>query len=173
MFHKNFLDLCRQGWLFGVLLLLLSACNTSSGPLRITDISVHPDPVIGQTATLHVEVMSTKDEPDITIWIELPPGVKLMSGNLMWEGSLSANQPQSHEVDICVLYEGDWRLDIGAYSILSTTSSYEDSEVLHIINSGDGVRVAYGADYHFTQPPGGMPLSYTPLPETPPKDICP
>lgn len=34
----------------------LTACE--SKPLEVTDISVHPDPVIGQTATLRVEIMS-------------------------------------------------------------------------------------------------------------------
>jgi hypothetical protein len=121
---------------WGLLALLLGACTQSQAPLRIKDISVMPDPVIGQTATLTVEFVSTNDELDVSFWIELPPGVKHMGGELTWEGSLTANQPQSHEISICVLYEGDWALDIGVWSQLSETSGYQDSEVLHIIASG-------------------------------------
>ena len=150
---------------------LLGGCMASTAPLQITNISVTPDPIIGQIATLRVEVISKYDEPNAAIIIDLPPGIKLMGGNPLWEGSLKANQPQTHEISICVLYEGNWRLDIETYSILSETSSYEDSEVLHIITSGDTAKAVYGKDYHFTQPPGGLPLSSTPLPP-PPTDIC-
>jgi hypothetical protein len=39
--------------------------------------------------TLRVEVMSTHDEPDTTIAVQLPEGVKLVEGNLLWQGSLN------------------------------------------------------------------------------------
>lgn len=155
------------------LLVLLSACSPPKFPLRIVDASISPDPVIGQTATLHVEVMSTKDEPDTTIQIDLPPGIKLMTGELLWEGSLTANQSQSHEIAICVLYEGDWRLNIETYSLIPPNSGYEDSETLHLITTADTVRIVPGGAYRITQPPGGMVAFPTPLPETPPADICP
>ena len=150
----------------------LTACETPPQfPLKITDISVRPDPLMGQTATLHVEVMSTRDEPDAAIIISLPPGVKLMRGELLWEGSLTANQPQTHEISLCVLYEGDWELNIETYSLLSESGSYEDSETLHLITTADRVRVVPGAAYRITQPPGGM-VHPTSVPQAPPADIC-
>ncbi len=157
--------------LFVILWLPAGCAVPPTAPLRITDISVAPEPVIGQTATLRVEVMSKYDEPDAAIAIYLPPGVKLMGGDILWEGSLKANQPQTHEISICVLYEGNWRLNIETYSRLSETSSYGDSEVLHIITSGNTAKAVYGKDYHFTQPPGGM-VHPTDVPKTPPADIC-
>jgi hypothetical protein len=150
-------------------ILVLSACTPPSFPIEITVITVSPDPIIGQVATLHVEVMSTEDEPDTTILIELPEGVKLMDGDLMWHGSLTANEVQAHEVSICVLYEGDWELWIEAHSQLSENSSYEDAETLHLQSTTESARVILGSNYHLTQPPGGFnmptPLSVTGSPE--------
>ena len=156
----------------GLILVILTACERPpEAPLQITDISVHPDPVIGQTATLRVEITSLDDEKDVTIIVTLPNGVKLMSGKLEWKGSLIAGQPQSHEFALCALYEGDWRLHISTYSTLTPTSSYGDSETFHLITSEDTVRVVLGKNYRITQPPEGMPTFPTALPP-PPTDIC-
>jgi hypothetical protein len=170
---KIFLSNRRQRWLFTLaLILLLSSACAPQAPLQITDISVTPDPLIGQTATLHIEVMSKFDEPEAAIIVDLPPGVKLMGGDLLWEGSLTANQPQSHEISLCVIYEGDWRLNIETYSIQAENSSYSDSETLHLITTRDTVRVVPGGAYRITQPPEGM-VHPTSVPETPPAEICP
>ena len=139
-----------------LVLFVLAACTPATAPLQITNISVTPDPVIGQTVTLRVEVMSRYDEPDAAIIIDLPPGVKLMDGELLWQGSLKANQPQTHEIAICVLYEGDWRLWIAAQSQVAENSFYGETETLHLITTGDTVRVVPGGAYRITQPPGGM-----------------
>ncbi|NUM44313.1 MAG: hypothetical protein HUU38_06360 [Anaerolineales bacterium] len=177
MFLKILFSFRRQHWMFGgfgLILCLLGACNTTQGPLKITDISVNPDPVIGKTATLHVDIMSSYDEPSTTLLIGLPPGVKLMKGDLTWEGSLTANQPQSHEIAICVLYEGDWPVSMTASSlgVEGERPGNFAIEILHIITTTDSVRVVLGKDYRIVQPPGGMEAFPTPLPETPPTDIC-
>lgn len=150
--------------------LFLSACTPPGFPLKITAISVSPEPIIGQVAILHVEVMSTEDEPDATIFVDLPEAVKLVEGELSWKGSLVANQPQTLEVSICVLYEGDWRLWIGTSSQLAEDSSYGDAETLHLQSTTESARVILGSDYTMTQPPGGFHVP-TPLPETPPT-VC-
>ena len=171
--HQTQLKSAYKFLLLGTLLVLLSACTPATAPLQLTDISISPDPVIGQIATLHIEVMSKYDEPDAAIIVDLPPGVKLMDGELLWEGSLKANQPQTHEISICVLYEGDWRLWIATSSQLSENSTYGDTETLHFITTEDTVRVVPGGAYRITQPPGGMEVFPTDLPKTPPADICP
>ena len=153
----------------GLILATLTACE--SKPLEVTDISVHPDPVIGQTATLRVEIMSINDEKDVTINITLPDGVKLMSGELEWKGSLIANQPQAHELELCILYEGDWNLYISTYSTIQSNDRYGDAEILHLIASGNTVKVIPGEKYHVIQPSEKMVLS-TSLPVTPPAGIC-
>jgi hypothetical protein len=165
-------DMIKSLSFIGLILIPLIACERPpETPLQITDISVHPDPVIGQTATPRVEIASSDDEKDATIIVTLPDGVKLMSGELEWKGSLTADQPQAHEFELCVLYEGDWELHISTYSTFTPTDSYGDSETLHLITSADTVRVVPGRKYRITQPPGGM-VHPTPVPQTPPADIC-
>jgi len=98
--------------LFGLILLLLSACSTRRPPLQITEATVSPEPRIGQVATLHIEFMSPYDEPLTTLEIFLPEGVKLVKGDLTWKGSLTANQPQTHDISICTEYQGNYKIGI-------------------------------------------------------------
>ncbi|MBK9208348.1 MAG: hypothetical protein IPL71_08625 [Anaerolineales bacterium] len=157
--------------MLGLILATLTACERPpETPLQITDISVHPDPIIGQTATLRVEIMSIDNEKDVTIIVTLPDGMKLMSGELEWKGSLIANQPQAHEFELCVLYEGDWELHVSTYST-TLIESYGDSDTLILITSANTVRVVLGMNYRITQPPGRMTIP-TPVPQIPPADIC-
>ncbi len=173
--YKMNLTRAHRIWLPALLFVMLwlpAGCAVPpTAPLRITDISVAPEPVIGQTATLRVEVMSKYDEPDAAIIIDLPQGVKLMGGDILWEGSLKANQPQTHEISICVPYEGDWRLWMAAQSQIAENSFYGDTKTLHLIVTGDTVRVVPGGAYRITQPPGGM-VHPTDVPKTPPANIC-
>ncbi len=155
----------------GLILITLTACERPPEiPLQITNISVHPDPILCQIATLHIETMSIYDESNVTIWVVLPEGVELVSGSLEWQGSLTANHSQSHELSIRVTQEGDWRLRIGAFSTFSANNGYQDTETLHLIASEDTVRVVLGKSYRITQPPEGMPAPI--VPQTPPADIC-
>jgi hypothetical protein len=159
----------RYFWV--VILLLLAACAPHA-PIRITDVSVHPDPLIGRTATAQIEITSSRDEQDVTIAVTLPDGVKLMSGELEWKGSLKANQSQTYEFALCVLYPGDWELYIRTYSLITPNNAYGDTETLHLITTTDTAQVVPGGRYTMTQPPGGM-VHPTSVPQTPPTDICP
>jgi hypothetical protein len=114
---------------------LSSACTPSSFPLELTQITVTPDPIVGQIVILHIEVMSTRDEKDAIIRVTLPEEVKLVEGELIWEGQLLANQPQVHELSICVEQEGNWRVWISTASRLAENSSYGDSEIIHLKSS--------------------------------------
>jgi hypothetical protein len=155
------------------ILVAINACSPPKFPLQITDISVNPDPVIGQTATLHVEVMSTEDEPDTSIYVLLPKGVRLVEGQDSWKGSLKANEPQTLDLGICVLYDGDWRIEVIATSILSEDSSYSDIDTLHLIVSAKTATVVSGGEYRYAQPQQKGPL-LAPIPLPPGWDtVCP
>ncbi len=153
----------------GVLILaLLNACSSPGFPLKLTRVSVLPEPVVGRVVTLTVEAMSTRDEPDAAILVDLPKGVKLVAGDLAWHGSLIANHPQAHELTICVLYAGDWRLWIETYSRLSPNSTYQDAETLYISSTAEAAKIVPGSEYKI--PPPNSTL--TSLPQTPPA-VCP
>lgn len=168
---KRLLVFCLICAIAGMLMaVLLSACSSPGFPLKLTKMSISPEPVVGRVVTLTVEAMSTRDEPDATIWVYLPQGVKLEGGELAWHGSLMANQPQTLTLSICVQYAGDWRLEVGAGSQLSPTSSYGDADTLHIINSGETAQVVPGSQYRLRKFPSDGPA--TPPPPTP-SPACP
>ena len=135
-------------------------------PLQIVNLSVSPEPLINQTVTLHIDAMSIYDESNVTIWVVLPEGVELVSGSLEWQGSVTANHIQSHELSIRVIKEGDWRLRIGAFSTLSSNNGYQDTETLHLISAFNSAEVVPGGEYLIVQPPDGMPI-----PAIPQKDV--
>lgn len=135
-------------------------------PLQIVNLSVSPEPLVGQLVTLRIEIMSIYDESNVTIWVVLPEGVELVAGSLEWQGSLTANHIQSHELSIRVIQEGDWELRIGAFSTLSANNGYQDTETLHLISDFNSTNIVPGREYRITQPPDGMPG-----PTIPAKDI--
>lgn len=141
-------------------------------PLQITRVTVGPEPKVGQPATLRVEFSSYENEADVRLIIQLPPGIKQMGGSLEWQGSLVANQLQTHEVPICVLYEGDWEIYVGAGSQKSAGSSYGDSKFYYIRSTASSAQVIPGDEYHIPQPPGGFVDNPTPLLPHPPANIC-
>lgn len=162
-----------DAWLFIMsVVIALTACTPPRFPLQITDLSATPEPVVGQTVTLYIEIMSTKDEPNTTIEVYLPEAVKLMDGDLVWQGSLTANQPQAHEVSVCVLFEGDWRVEVESRSYQSENDSYGDLETIHFISTAITGRSVPGSKYHYTQDPNRISPS-TPFPDEPPPDVCP
>ena len=160
--------------LLGLALFLLSACIPGTFPIEITEITVEPEPLIGEVATVHFEFMSTEDEPDTTLQIYLQDGVKLVSGNLIWQGALTANQVQSHEVSICTQFEGTWRIKAIVWSEHTTGGSYSDSEGVFLEVSENAAHVVSANDYEpksVSPPPEGS-SRMTPLPELT-SPVCP
>ncbi len=154
--------------------LLLSGCPPTL-PIEITKVTVKPAPLIGEVVTVRFEFMSTEDEPDTHLEIDLQEGVKLVSGSLTWQGSLTANQVQSHEIDICTQYEGTWRVRGSVWSVLGPDNSYTDVNGVFLEVSENAARVLSAEEYEtdFKGKPGEVGSSrMTPLPElaTP---VCP
>jgi hypothetical protein len=117
MFLKIVLSFRNKSWPSGILLLLLfflAACaaDPSRTLLKFTEVTISPDPLIGQVATLHLEFISDYDQPLTTVDIYLPEGIKLVKGDLNWKGSLTANQPQTHDISICTEFQGNYKIGI-------------------------------------------------------------
>ena len=129
------------------ILLWLSACTPPRFPIELTALSISPEPIVGRVATLHVEAKSDRNEPDARIEITLPAEINLVKGSLTWKGALIANRPQVHELSICVLREGDWKIFIVPISQLSPSSSYGDMETLNIRSTVRSARVIPGSKY--------------------------
>lgn len=153
------------------ILYTLSACTPGRFPMRISRISVSPDPIVGQVAELTVELVSSMDEPNVTLTILLPDGIKRTSGDLEQELALVADTPAKRTIDICVLYQGDWRVIVNAQSFLVDGNTYSALETLRIHSETETARVVTGDSFRMTQPPGGF-AEPTPLPSNPPDGVC-
>ncbi len=115
--------------------------------LTFTDVSITPEPIVGQIATLNIEVTSTVDEAEASLAIQLPPDVDLVKGDLVWNGSLRANQPQVHQVAIVVQKKGLW----GIYIRAGASSTATVSEHLHINSTNESARVIPDSEFTFIQ----------------------
>lgn len=137
--------------------LLLSACSQAGVPLQITNVSVSPEPVVGQIVTLNVEIMSTNDEPDVTFTVntleDLGNKLHLVSGETEWAGSLTANQPRAFQFSICVWEEGSWPIEIGVVSRLHNNDDtiWTDGETVNLESSLDSGRLIRGRDFRINQ----------------------
>lgn len=145
------------------LLLALSACTPARFPLQISDLSVSPDPVVGKVVALDVQIRSSDDEENVLLQIRLPDGVRLIEGDLEWHGSLAADEPVKQSVFLCVVYPGDWRIYIGAYSLVDGNTKYADSDTIHFISTAESGRAVPGAEYTIIQDTPAPVPSPTPV----------
>ncbi len=140
--------------------------------IQITDMSTSAQPRIGRVVTLRVKVKSSQDEPNTSLTIRLPKGVKLVEGDLVWKGSLAAKKTQTHDLSVCVLYEGDWRIEAVALTAPpdSTYIDAQDKATIHFLTTSNSARTVQGNDYVYESARG---ITQAPIPETPPAGICP
>jgi hypothetical protein len=100
--------------------LIFMACTPASFPIKIQDISISPEPALGQTATLTIVVVSSRDEPDVTLQVDLlqefDVPLQAVSGQTEWQFSLEANQPRTFSIDLCAFQEGIWPVHLAAIS---------------------------------------------------------
>jgi hypothetical protein len=150
----------------------LAACTPARFPLEITALSVSPEPVVGQVVTVRVEIESTSDEDDVTVLIQIPKAVRLMDGTPTWHGSLRAGEPQVHLLSVCVLIEGDWRIDVTVSSRFPDGDTYGDYNTLHLISSADSGLGVPGHEYRATVPATRLPPSPSPRHPTPVPGTC-
>ncbi len=149
----------KRVWIILGLLFLLAACRSPASTVKIIG-NITPDPIVGQTATLSVEMATEHDTDDGLLQITLPDGIRLMSGNLVWKGSLIANTPIRHEITICVLYPIE-------KAIYLSGGSPKDAERanLYVISNYDSAEVVPGSEYSYVQPSVNSTQTPTPSPD--------
>ena len=155
------IGLCATLW--------LSACGQAGVPLQITNVSVSPEPIVGQVVTLTVEIMSTNDEPDVTFTLttleEYGTKLHLVSGETEWAGSLTANQPQIFQFSVCAWEEGSWPIEISAVSRLPDGNGWHAFEKIHIESSIVSSRLIRGREFRMY--PGEVKPTPTPVTVSP------
>lgn len=141
--------ICAGLWLY--------ACTPARRPLEFTQVIVSPDPSVGQLATLEVQLVSTDDEEEVSFEVDIleqyiDTQLHVVAGETAWRGPLVANEVKTFQLVICVAQEGNWPLELYAYSHLpSGQNKWLTVETIHIestITSGHLIR---GWEYTFSQ----------------------
>jgi hypothetical protein len=132
---------------------LLSACTSSGQPLHITNVSVFAEPSVGEIVTLQVEIMADNDEPDVTFTVDTLESagnkVHLVSGDAQRKFSLAAKQPQTFQVEVCVVQEGSWSLQIAAVAHHPDGSLWDAFEIIHLDSTLESGKLIRSRDYRY------------------------
>ena len=143
--------------------LVLNACTSSASgiPLNITSVKVFPEPIVGQIVTLEVKIMSTDDEPYVKFAVKTGNKVHLIGGDTIWQGSLTANQAQKLQVQVCVVEEGSWPVEFSVTTDSpdnpSGTQSAADGwsgmdfETIQLVSSLESGKLIRASAYTFSQ----------------------
>jgi len=148
-------------WLPALLLalwLLLGGCFSVSQPLQITNVTVSPEPKVGQIVTLTIEVSASEkegDHPDVRVTVDTLEAygnkVHLVGGQANWQGALAAGESQTFQVSVCVLEEGSWPVEIDAISYLPGDQGWADLEIVQLESTLESGRLVRGHEYTFSQ----------------------
>lgn len=166
-----------------LLLMLLSGCTASNEPpFHIRKLSFSATPVVGKVTDLVIEIANDQntDATLVYIWINPSEGVHIINQGALekdpkngqiyrLKSTVNAKSKATYRVPICVIKEGEQRINVNARRILSETSVLGESETINVTNYGTTNRVVSGQDYRYTPFPRGYQTP-TPLPVTLPAD---
>jgi hypothetical protein len=149
--HLRFtLSVLLQLWL---ILSVLSACTSASQPLRITSVSVTPEPRVGEIVTLEVEVTANNDESDVIFTVDALESagnkIHFVSGDSQQQVSLIAHQPQTFQVEVCVVQEGSWPIEIRAVAHHPDSSLWDAFEIIHLESTLESGKLIRSRDYTY------------------------
>lgn len=73
-------------------------------------------PAVNHTIKLRTEMFAAVSRSsDAVLSISLPEQVKLISGDLFWQGTISEEQSIIHEIEIQVIEPGEWEIEIRGF----------------------------------------------------------
>lgn len=149
-----------------LIVVALVGCMSQRSLVKVINVSAFPDPIVGQVVTLRVEVLATVDGTDARIDIVLPDEINLVAGDLTWYGDLTANQPQVHEISICVLQPGIWRIATGTHATFdSKRVGSGDGGDVYVESTANSGRIMSVAEYSTIRPrPATGTATPTPVP---------
>lgn len=136
-------------------LLGVIACTSPTGPLHISNVTVFPEPRVGQIVEVQAELLSTYDEEEVVITVDsLEQGgsqVHLVSDQTEWREPLTANEPKIITFSVCVLKEGLWPIEIFAVSKRADGDIHSDSETTHFASTLESGYIILARNFSITQ----------------------
>jgi hypothetical protein len=130
---------------------LITPGDSPSTPLLVK-LTMSRPPAVGDEAGIVVEVMMNLDDaPAVTARVDLPPGVKLVSGATTWEGSLKAGESIRFAATVVFAEPGEYRVSATALAPINPDMIYGDDDAVFLtvgedashfgLESGDNAQV--------------------------------
>lgn len=118
------------------ILLLLRACRSVSSTIKIQG-EIAPEPIVGEIATLHIEVISQKYSGEGLISVFPGNNIDIIDSDLKWHGHVTTGEPFTHELAFCIT-----RPSTTAFYIVANVTGTNPGETqIHIISDGDSDQV--------------------------------
>lgn len=135
--------------------LCLGACTTPTGPLSVNNVTVFPEPKVGQIVELSIELLSTQNEAEVKATVDTLEDannqIHLVSGETEWHGSLNANEPKTIKISVCVMQEGLWPIEIYVVSKQKNGDMFSDAETTHFVSTLESGQIILARDFSMTQ----------------------
>jgi hypothetical protein len=108
-----------------------SAPSEPSTPITVRLI-LSKAPRLNEQAELTFIIASVSEAPGTTATITLPEGAVLVEGDLEWSGDLVAEQPQTLQVTIMFVSEGNWTIEAKALRPLDNGDVWGDAAYIYL-----------------------------------------
>jgi hypothetical protein len=136
----------------GALLLALSACTSAPRfPVLVDSVSASQPPVVGRIIEFSFELHAIKDEPELVVSLIVPDQIHVFGDEPVWSISLSKGESASFSTHLCVLQEGQWRMDIGMTSRRQGEFQYSGVEVIGIISGKNDAEILREQEITYSQ----------------------
>jgi hypothetical protein len=120
-------------------------------------------PLVGESVELRTVIETVTEAPGTVARIDLPSGVRLIRGDLFWEGDLKPNNPVIIQSTIQFEEEGQWKLEARALCPLNDGDSWGALAVIYLSISKDQSYIGFP-----TETPSGHQENFpTPQPVDP------
>jgi hypothetical protein len=140
---------------------VFNGCATHEPPLHIRDIRVSPQPVIGKSITMLVEVENRNNQDYDNIVFELLPssGILLLEGQTSQIIAMKQGERKTLSIPICVTQEGEQKIHLWVSIPISEQSRMTDGDLLRITIYGQHSYAVPSRDYFAPAPtPPGYQL---------------
>ena len=143
---------------------LLATAQNLDGPevpLQIADVSIVPAPIVGQSATLSISIVSAQDEPDAVFTVDTLEDagnkIHVLAGDTEWQGSLVANQPRVFTLSVVIIEAGSWPLRITAVAHHSDGSLWDAFEIIQLESTLESGKLIRSRNYTISDEDANRP----------------
>lgn len=109
-----------------------------SSPLNVT-LTMPKVPYANETVMVICNVSSEIDISEVTTNVILPPGAKLIKGNLTWKGDLSANESEEFNASIQFTDAGAFLIEASAWKVIDPEKEvyWEGRDTIYVTIQGE------------------------------------